>query len=118
LKRQISAEKKEQLKAFVRKASRDNAIHKVLDEHNADVLISLVQGRVGSMAAAAGCPVGAVPLGYAETFNGRPYGLMVIGRADEEDKVVSFMSAWDATHPGLRKPPPALVASRLGKPSM
>jgi amidase len=46
-------------------------------------------------------------LGYSPT-NGRPYGLAVVATAGEEQKILSFMIAWDATMPA-RLPPPQVV---------
>ena len=35
-----------------------------------------------------------VPLGYAE-FNGRPFGLCAIAKANHEGLLIRFMSAWE-----------------------
>lgn len=66
-----------------------------------------MDGRIPIIAAAAGRPVGTVPLGYSPT-NGRPYGLAVVAVAGEEAKMLDFMTAWEATMPE-RKPPPQMV---------
>jgi amidase len=41
-----------------------------------------------------GYPLGSVPFSYVES-SGRPYGLLVIARAGEEDKIISFMGLWE-----------------------
>lgn len=60
-----------------------------------------------TIAAAAGYPVGTVPLGYSQT-NGRPFELAVVALANEEHKMVQFMTAWDKITPS-RLPPPQIV---------
>lgn len=63
--------------------------------------------RMASVAAAAGFPVGTVPLGYAN-FNGRAFGMNIIAAAGQESKMIEVMSAWENTFPEARKPPPIL----------
>ena len=62
------------------------------------------------MSAAAGYLHATVPLGYADNYNGRAYGLTIVAGAGKEEKALQFMSAWEASHPGLRISPPQLVA--------
>ncbi|THV53167.1 hypothetical protein BGAL_0057g00070 [Botrytis galanthina] len=72
-----------------------------------DQVIGPVDGRMPTIAAAAGYPVGTVPLGYSQT-NGRPFELAVVALANEEHKMMQFMTAWDKITPS-RLPPPQLV---------
>lgn len=72
-------------------------------------MVSLLDCRVGSMSAAAGYLHATVPLGYADNYNGRAYGLSIVAGAGKEDKALQFMSAWEASHPRLRKPSPQMV---------
>ncbi|KAJ5366768.1 hypothetical protein N7541_000709 [Penicillium brevicompactum] len=67
-----------------------------------------MDGRTPTVAAAAGYPVGTMPLGYSSA-NGRPFGACIISRAGGEANILKAMSAWHATMPA-RKPPPQLVA--------
>lgn len=83
-------------------------ITKSLADYNVDVILGPADARMASVAAAAGYPVGVVPLGFAD-FNGRAFGMNVIARAGEEDKIIQAMSAWAATFPDARVPPPMLV---------
>ena len=83
-------------------------ITKSLVDYNIDVILGPADARMASVAAAAGYPVGVVPLGFAD-FNGRAFGMNVIARAGEEHKIVQAMSAWAATFPDARAPPPMLV---------
>ena len=39
-----------------------------------------------------------MPLGILE-LNGRPFGVTAIARANDEGKLFSIMSAWEATFP-------------------
>ena len=70
------------------------------------------------MAAAAGYLHATVPLGYADNYNGRAYGLTIVAAARNERKAFEFMGAWEASHPGLRKPPPSMVAWDKEKDSL
>ena len=63
---------------------------------------------MASVAAAASYPVGVMPLGFAD-FNGRAFGMNIIARSGEEHKILHAMSAWEATFPNARGPPPMLV---------
>lgn len=63
--------------------------------------------RMASVAAAAGFPVGTVPLGYA-SFDGRVFGMNLIAAAGQESKMIQVMRAWENTFPQARKPPPML----------
>jgi amidase len=91
----------------VRRAARTNGVQKTIVDFDLDVIIGPMDGRIVTIAAAAGYPVGTVPLGYSPT-NGRPYGIAVVAAAGEERKILNFMSAWDETLP-KRKPPPQIV---------
>ena len=64
--------------------------------------------RMASVAAAAGFPVGTVPLGYAD-FNGRAFGINLLAASGQESKIIEVMSAWEETFAQARKPPPMLV---------
>ena len=66
-----------------------------------------MDGRIPTIAAAAGYPVGTMPLGYSKT-NGRAFGACIISGAGGEAKILRAMNAWHATMPA-RKPPPQLV---------
>ena len=85
-----------------------NEITKSLASHKVDVILGPADARMASVAAAAGYPVGVVPLGFAD-FNGRAFGMNIIARDGEEYKILHAMSAWAATFPDARKPPPILV---------
>ncbi|KAK0123882.1 hypothetical protein ONS95_008874 [Cadophora gregata] len=92
---------------LVRLAAKTNGVDKTLADFDLDVIVGPMDGRIPTIAAAAGCPVGTVPLGYSPT-NGRPYGLAIVAAAGKDDHIIKFMSAWDATMP-KRKPPPQMV---------
>lgn len=66
-----------------------------------------MDGRIPTIAAAAGYPVGTMPMGYSMT-NGRAFGACVVAAAHGEAKILRAMSAWHATMPG-RKAPSQLV---------
>ena len=93
--------------AILRTAARAG-IDKVLAENSIDVILGPSDGMFASMTSAAGYSVASMPLGFAD-FNGRAYGVQVLAKAGEEDKILRIMSAWEATVPGGRQPPPLLV---------
>lgn len=70
-----------------------------------------MDGRIPTIAAAAGYPVGTMPLGYSKT-NGRPFGMCIVATADNEEKILRAMKAWDATV-AKRKAPPQLQSEQV-----
>ncbi|KAK1832513.1 amidase signature domain-containing protein [Podospora conica] len=98
---------------ILRQAAR---IDKTLASYDLDVIIGPMDGRIPTIAAAAGCPVGTMPLGYSAT-NGRAFGACVVASAHGEAKILRAMSAWHATMPA-RKPPPMLVEYNMGENSV
>jgi amidase len=84
------------------------SINKTLADQKIDVVLGPAEARMASVAAVAAFPVASVPLGFAD-FNGRVFGMNVISGAGEEGKIFRFMSAWEATFPEARQPPPMLV---------
>ncbi len=92
----------------IREAAGVNGIDKTLAEFNLDVIIGPMDGRIPTVAAAAGYPVGTMPLGYSST-DGRAFWACIISGAGGEAKILKAMSAWYATMPA-REPPPQLVA--------
>jgi len=93
--------------ATLRKAGRA-AIDKALRDNSIDVILGPSDCMFASMASAAGYPVASMPLGFAD-LNGRAFGVHVLARMGEEDKILRVMCAWEATFPEARRPPPLLV---------
>lgn len=73
-----------------------------------DVILGPCDSRMASVGAAAGFPVGNLPLGHA-FFNGRPFSLHAIMLANEDGKILQVMSAWEMAFPKNVRPPPQLV---------
>ncbi|KAJ4156249.1 hypothetical protein NW754_007873 [Fusarium falciforme] len=93
------------------KALRGAVSHTLLSlmkEYDVDVLLRPCDSRFASVGAAAGFPVGNLPLSFAD-FNGRPFSLHAIAPANEEAKFFQVMSAWEASFPDNVRPPPLLV---------
>ncbi|KAI0389120.1 hypothetical protein F5Y17DRAFT_450265 [Xylariaceae sp. FL0594] len=67
-----------------------------------------MDGRIPTVAAAAGYPVGTMPLGYSKT-NGRPFGMCVVAGPNQEGKILQTMSAGEATIVEERRPPPQML---------
>jgi amidase len=108
LKNQLTEETKQKIMSFAWKSARDNGFDRIFAETDTELLLGPLDGRVVTIAAAAGYPCGVVPLGYADNFNGRPYGAVFVAKSGMEGKILQAMSAWEATIPA-RKPPPLLV---------
>ncbi|KAH8704214.1 amidase signature domain-containing protein [Talaromyces proteolyticus] len=91
---------------YVRQKAVDS-ISQLFEEHSIDIVIGPSDGRMASVAAVAGFPVATVPLGLAD-FNGRAFGANIISTANNEGKILQFMSIWEKTFPNVRIPPPLL----------
>jgi amidase len=91
----------------LRQSVRD-AVENCLRESQADVIMASGESLLPSIAASAGYPLGAVPLGFS-TCNGRPFGMEIMARNGEEEKILEVMSAWESTFPDARSPPPLLL---------
>ncbi|CAI7674385.1 unnamed protein product [Penicillium discolor] len=85
-----------------------HAVHLCLEESNVDVIMASGETLLPSIAACAGYPIGSIPLGFS-TYNGRPFGMEIMSRNGEEEKIFQVMSAWEAMFPEARQPPPLLV---------
>ncbi|KAL8811974.1 MAG: hypothetical protein Q9200_001372 [Gallowayella weberi] len=92
---------------MLRRATRAG-IDKALSENSIDVILGPSNAMFASMASAAGYPVASMPLGFAD-FNGRAFGVQVLAKHGQEDQILRVMSAWEATFPEGRVPPPSLV---------
>ncbi|KPM37584.1 hypothetical protein AK830_g9002 [Neonectria ditissima] len=91
----------------LRKAARA-AVQRVLEDYGVDLILAPSDSRLISVGAAAGYPVGNLPLGYAD-FNGRGFSLHAIAPAGEEKKILQVMAAWEATFPDNVRPPRMLA---------
>lgn len=85
-----------------------SVVAEALALHKVDVIVSLADARIASLAATAGIAVGTVPVGFAD-FNGRAWGLCVIAGERGEGKILEVMSAWEKLFPEAQVPPPMLV---------
>jgi amidase len=90
-----------------RDTAREN-IEAMIADNGIDVILAPADARLASIAALSGYPHGVVPLGFVD-FNGSPFGLNVLAWSGEEDKILAFMSAWEATFTHARKAPPLLI---------
>lgn len=93
---------------WMRRTGRDRGIDHILNSYGLDVIIGPIESKLMSFAAAAAYPIASLPLGYLD-YNGRPFGLCCVARANEEAILIKVQSAWEATFEA-RRPPPELVA--------
>lgn len=86
--------------------AKTNGIDKTLEDFKFDLIMDPTDGRIPTVAAAAGYPVGAIPLGYSKT-NGRPFGLPIVAAAGNEGLKLQAMSAWawERMRPQRQRPP-------------
>jgi len=103
-----NAQRVDQLRKDAQKAVQD-----VMGKYNLDAIAILSDSPLASIAAAAGYPIGTMPLGRLN-LNGRPFGMSVMVKNDQEGLLLKIMSAWEASFP-LRQPPPALVNNEKPK---
>lgn len=109
-------------------------IDKVMEEHGINIIVGpgdgplfMIAGTAGEVSsvqpetdssfsdsATAGYPSATLPLGHLD-FNGRPFGLQMMARANEDALLIQAQSAWEASL-GPRRPPPLdeVVASIKG----
>lgn len=105
-------------------AGREHGIDKVFREHNVDVIIGPADSYVpdvlalaskGALAMKNPCNILrlmkftgysslTLPLGYLD-WNGRPFGLIVVASAYQENLLLDVARAWEATFPPRRVPP-------------
>lgn len=97
----------EKIKSHIKVVAKINGIDKTLKDFDLDIIVGPMDGRIPTVAAAAGYPVGAMPLGYSKT-NGRPFGLAIVAAAGNEGLMLQAMSAWEKMRP-KREPPPQMV---------
>jgi amidase len=107
----ISEHKSVEAIEVIREAAR--TIDMILKEDLLNVILGPTDSRMPTIAAAAGYPVGTMPLGYSKT-NGRPFGMCVIAGANREDNILRVMSAWEATKE-KRRVPPQMVRKEGGR---
>lgn len=83
--------------------ARSKGFDKTFQKYNVDVIIGPADSELDGMIAASGYPFATLPLSYFKK-NGRPFGLVAIAPAWQEELLVRVMSAWEATFPKRRVP--------------
>ncbi|KAI4220009.1 MAG: hypothetical protein LQ349_008196 [Xanthoria aureola] len=79
------------------------SLHECMEAKGLDVIMACGDGLLPPFSAAAGCPIGAVPLGFAD-FNGRAFGMHLVVEAEQEERLLNIMKLWEETFPDTRKP--------------
>lgn len=95
--------------AHGRQLAGPEGIDAALAEHRIDMIIGPGDCSICAVAALAGYPAAMVPLGRLESPGGRgqPQGLVIVGSAGGEGKMLEFMKLW-AQVVGTWKIPPLL----------
>ncbi|KGO70257.1 Amidase [Penicillium italicum] len=99
----MSPEVANEARIAMKKAAGEDGIDKILNEFGLDVIVTPMDSPISTVTALAGYPSATVPLGYLEP-SGRPVGLCLVAKANEEGKLLRVMSAYEATMPGRRLP--------------
>ncbi|KAK7941436.1 amidase [Apiospora aurea] len=73
-------------------------LDEIYEKENIDLIAAPVDSAFCIYAAAAGYPLGHIPLAQLR-YNGRPFGLCLMARADGEEALLRFMSLYEATIP-------------------
>ncbi|KAF2834385.1 amidase signature enzyme [Patellaria atrata CBS 101060] len=81
----------------------DHGIDKVLSDHDLDIIAAPADSGLCCFAAAAGYPIATVPLSTIR-LNGRPFGIALTTRSNDEHKLFQFVKMWEATFPDRPKP--------------
>lgn len=105
-----STEDCERAKAAMKELAGREGIDKVLDEYQLDVIVGPMDSPMSTLAACARYPSATMPLGYLSP-SGCPFGLCLIAKANEEEKLLRIMSAYEATFPERKLPGPLVDAS-------
>ncbi|KAF2441737.1 amidase signature enzyme [Karstenula rhodostoma CBS 690.94] len=79
-----------------KKWSATEGVDKVIAEHGVDVIVAPADSFFAGVGVGARYPLASIPFGYVDS-SGRPYGLHVIAKANEEDKIIKFMGMWEKT---------------------
>ncbi|KAK0750692.1 amidase signature domain-containing protein [Schizothecium vesticola] len=91
------------LKVALRKKAK-NILNEALDSAGVTLIAALADSPLCIHAAAAGYPIATVPLGQLR-YNGRPFGLCVIARGDDEETLLRFMDMYESTVASPRPTP-------------
>ncbi|TEY73352.1 hypothetical protein BOTCAL_0079g00170 [Botryotinia calthae] len=100
------SEEKYSERVLMRESAKTNGIHTTIYQLRLDVIVGPMNGRIPTIAVAAGYLVGTVLLGYSAT-NGCLFEISVVTLANEH-RILQFMIAWDELLPS-RLPPPQLM---------
>ncbi|KAK3303460.1 amidase signature domain-containing protein [Chaetomium strumarium] len=96
----------EVLKRGLRAAGR-RILDQAFDNEAVDVIIAPGDCSLCIHAAAAGYPIAIAPLGQLR-YNGRPFGLCMVAKENNEEVLLRFMAAYDSSGVGGRRPVPSL----------
>ncbi|PVH86293.1 amidase signature enzyme [Cadophora sp. DSE1049] len=97
---------KEQSEEAIRqlhKVARERGVDHTMREKDINVIIGPCDSRLDAIVTGSGYPCATLPLSYYSR-NGRPFGLIAIAAAGQEELLVQLMSAWEATFPKRKAP--------------
>lgn len=71
-------------------------LDKVFDQEQVNIIGGPADSPLCVHAAAAGYPVGTVPMSQLR-YNGRPFGLCIVAKENDEEALLRFMCAYEAS---------------------
>jgi amidase len=94
-----------------RRLGRTEGVDPVFEEHKLDVIAAPADSALCSFAAAAGYPIGLVPMSVLKSC-GRPFGLCMIARKrgalTGEETILRFIREWEILYPDRPLPKPMM----------
>jgi amidase len=81
-------------------------LDQAFDSQGLNVIVAPGDSSLCIHAAAAGYPIATAPLGQLR-YNGRPFGLCMVAKENNEQLLLRFMAAYQSSL-GLRRPVPKL----------
>ncbi|PVI04609.1 amidase signature enzyme [Periconia macrospinosa] len=91
--------------SHLRTTAGQNGLDLLFSEHKLSILIAPGDSALSSLAAGAGYPTAACPLS-ALKLNGQPFGLTITSPAHTEQRLLHFLTAYEATFPPRALPLP------------
>lgn len=71
-------------------------LDQVFDQENVNIIAGPADSALCVHAAAAGYPVGTVPMSQLR-YNGRPFGLCIVAKENDEEALLRFMCVYESS---------------------
>lgn len=98
----LSSSEIHNLQLEIRRLATVDGMDKFMSSIDVDLIVSNSDCSLLSFTSGGGYPSATVPLGQLE--NGLPYGMFILGKRNQEEKILEFMSGFERTMPGCKPP--------------